>query len=217
MARTAMVRRQAAAAVTAAAALAAAAGLAGCERGAGPEGSAGALEEYRRAAVVSEPRWNPADPRRREEHEAALARYREAVAARAEAHPGYADAFRTWQALEAGGETLAGYHLGILHLYGLGGAAFDQVRALALIRRAAEHGYPPAQTFMGLLAETGDGTMVLADERLALEWYTHGAGGGHCAGVRRLVRVYEEGGLGAAADAAEAARWRARLGECRKR
>ena len=105
----------------------------------------------------------------------------------------------------------------MLHMFGLGGADFDQVAGLQLIETAAEHRYAPAQTFMGLLAERGDGTMVTVDEGLAFEWYTHGARGGHCAAVRRLVRAFEEGELGVAPDAGKADEWRSRLDGCRKR
>ena len=122
-----------------------------------------------------------------------------------------------WEPLAADGDPASSFHLAMLHMFGLGGADFDQFEALRLIEKAAEHRFAPAQTFMGLLAEKGDGTLVVADERLALDWYTHGAKGGHCASVRRLIMAFAEGELGVAVDAAKANEWRARLDGCRKR
>ena len=183
----------------------------------GVAGGAAGPEEYRRAEVVSEARWPADDPATGAEYRSVLARYDEAVAAGDASHPGFGEAREAWERLAEAGSPGAVYHLGILHLYGIGGAAFDQVRAVKLIQDAARNGFPPAQTFMGLLAEDGDGTMVLVDDRLALDWYTHGARGGHCAAVRRVVRAYEKGELGVAADASEAAGWRTRLDGCRRR
>ena len=174
-------------------------------------------DEYRRAEVVSDARWPADDPATGAEYRSALALYDEAVAADDAKHPGYGRARAAWKRLAAADSPGAVYHLGILHLYGLGGATFDQVRALGLIQDAARNGFPPAQTFMGLLAEDGDGSMVLADDGLALDWYLHGARGGHCAAVRRIVRAYERGELGVAPDTSEAATWRTRLDGCRKR
>ena len=49
----------------------------------------------------------------------------------------------------------------MLHYFGLGGAEFHQYRAFELFTAAAENGYPPAQSFLGLMAEQGDGTFTL--------------------------------------------------------
>ena len=184
---------------------------------ASPAGAAAGLEEYRRAEVVAEARWPADDPATGAQYRSALALFDEAVASKDADHPGFGRARELWQRLAEAGSPGARYHLGMLHLYGVGGAAFDQVRAVVLIGDSARNGFPPAQTFMGLLAEDGDGTMVLVDPGLALDWYVHGARGGHCAAVRRVARAYAEGGLGLAADPAQAAGWRARLDGCRKR
>ena len=184
--------------------------------GAGDGGST-ALEEYRRANVLPAEEIAPVAPEVREAHLGALAAFDEAVASKDPKHPGYRKAREAWEPLAAGGDPASTYHLGMLRLFGLGGAAFDQRGAVLAIEEAAVHRYPAAQTFMGLLAEQGDGTMVAADDALALEWYTHGALGGHCAAVRRLVRAYEQAELGVAADAGRADEWRARLDGCRKR
>ena len=175
------------------------------------------LEKYRRANVLSEEEIAAVAPEVRQAHVAALADYDEAVASGDPKHPGYARARKAWEPLAAAGDPASSYHLAMLHLFGLGGAAFDQLAAVRLIEGAAEHRYPPAQTFMGLLAERGDGTMVAADEGLALEWYTHGAQGGHCAAVRRVVRAWREGELGVTPDAGKAREWSVRLDGCRKR
>ena len=181
------------------------------------DSSAGPLEEYRRANVLPAEEIAPVAPDVREAHLAALAVYDEAVASKDPKHPGFKRAREAWEPLAAGGDPAATYHLGMLHLFGLGGASFDQLEAVLMIERAAEHRHPAAQTFMGLLAEQGDGLVVAAGQELAIEWYTHGALGGHCAAVRRLVRAYEQAELGVAADAGKADEWRAQLDGCRKR
>ena len=175
------------------------------------------LEEYRRAHVLPEAEIAAVSAEVREAYLAALAVYDEAVVSKDPKHSGYEKARKAWEPLAAGGDPASTYHLGILRLFGLGGAPFDQREAVLMIEKAAEHRYPAAQTFMGLLAERGDGSMVTVDEALALQWYTHGALGGHCAAVRRLVRAYEQAELGVAADAGKADEWRARLDGCRKR
>ena len=184
--------------------------------GAGGDDPAG-LEQYRRANVLPAEEIAPVAPEVREAHLAALAVFDEAVASKDPKHPGYKKAREGWEPLAAAGDPASTYHFGMLHLFGLGGASFDQLEAVLMIGKAAEHRYPAAQTFMGLLAERGDGLMVAVDQELALEWYTYGALGGHCAAVRRLVRAYEQAELGVVADAGKADEWRARLDGCRKR
>ncbi len=181
------------------------------------DGQSTVLEEYRHANVLPEAEVTPVAAEVREAHHAALALYDEAVASGDPKHAGFKQAREAWEPLADGGDPASTYHLGLLHLFGLGGAAFDQLKAVRMIETAAEHRYPSAQTFMGLLAERGDGVVVVADDRLALEWYTHGALGGHCAAIRRLVQAFENGELGAAVDAGGAAGWRARLDGCRMR
>ena len=191
--------------------------LLACGMAGAAEDDAAGLEQYHRANVRSEAEVAAVSPAAREAHLAALADYDEAVASRDPKHPGFNRAREAWEPLVAGGDPAASFHLAMLHMFGLGGADFDQVAAFRLIEKAAEHRHAQAQTFMGLLAERGDGTMVTVNEGLALEWYTHGAKGGHCAAVRRLVRAFEEGELGVAADAGKADEWRTRLDGCRKR
>ena len=175
------------------------------------------LEQYRRANVLPAAEIAPVAPEVREAHLAALAVFDEAVASKDPKHPGYKKAREVWEPLAAAGDPASTYHFAMLRFFGLGGASFGQLEAVLMIEKAAEHRYPAAQTFMGLLAEQGDGLVVAAGQELALEWYTHGALGGHCAAVRRLVRAYEQAELGVAADAGKADEWRARLDGCRKR
>ena len=185
---------------------------------AGTEGDVSTvLEQYRRADVLSREEVASVAPEVREKHLAALAAYDEAVTSKDPEHPGFGQARKAWEPLAAAGDPASAYHLAMLHMFGLGGARFDQLEAVRLIETAAKHRHPPAQTFMGLLAERGEGMMVAADEKLALAWYVHGASGGHCGAVRRLVRAFERAELGVAADAGEAEAWRARLEGCRKR
>ena len=191
--------------------------LLGCGSAVTEDVDSDGLEEYRRANVLSEAQVPPVAPEVREAHLAALADYDEAVASKDSKHPGFTQAREAWEPLATGGDPASTYHLGMLHMFGLGGANFDQLVAVRMIETAAEGRFPPAQTFMGLLAERGEGMMVAADEGLALEWYTHGARGGHCAAIRRLVRVFEAGDLGVTADAGKADEWRSRLDGCRKR
>ena len=175
------------------------------------------LEQYRRANVLPAEEIAPVAPEVRAAHLAALAVFDEAVASKDPKHPGYKKAREVWEPLAAAGDPASTYHFAMLRFFGLGGASFGQLEAVLMIEKAAEHRYPAAQTFMGLLAEQGDGLVVAAGQELALEWYTHGALGGHCAAVRRLVRAYEQAELGVAADAGKADEWRARLDGCRKR
>jgi hypothetical protein len=69
---------------------------------------------------------------------------------------------------------------------------------------------------MGLEVERSDGTRVRTGDELALMWWLKGAEGNHCAAVRRMVKVYQEGELGMSVDTAEAAEWQARTETCHK-
>ncbi|MCP5150330.1 MAG: sel1 repeat family protein [Ectothiorhodospiraceae bacterium] len=150
-------------------------------------------------------------------YDEALAVFDEARQSGEQTHPGYAKALAAFQPLADGGDARAQYHVGVMHLYGLGGAEFDQWIGMQWIKRAAEGGYHTAQSFMGLMVEKGDGTMTLLGDDHALEWYRKGAEGGHCVAVRRLVRAYEQGELGLAKDPAQADTWRTRLESCSSR
>ncbi|MCH9674198.1 MAG: SEL1-like repeat protein [Gammaproteobacteria bacterium] len=111
-------------------------------------------------------------------------------------HEGYADAFNIFGDLAEQGHPGAKYHLGILHFYGLGGARFDQARAIELIRHAAEGDYYQAQSLMGLMIEKSDGTMVSTNPADAVAWYEKAASAGHCVSIRRLATAYRDGELG---------------------
>lgn len=149
-------------------------------------------------------------------YERAKAAYDEAAASQDGKHEGYSRARVIWQELAAEGDARARYHIGILHLFGLGDAEFDQQKGMQNVSAAAQDGYPVAQSLMGLLTERGDGTMARTGDDVALAWWRKGAEGNHCAAIRRLSRAYERGELGLAADAGEAARWSAREPGCVK-
>jgi TPR repeat protein len=131
-------------------------------------------------------------------------------------HPAYNRARELWRALAEEGDPRARYHLGILHMYGLGDAEFDRQLAVSHVRAAAEGGYPMAQSLMGFMIEGSDGTLIVSGDAVALAWWRKGAEGGHCTAVRRLARAYGNGELGLSADAAQAAAWAAREAGCSK-
>ena len=151
-------------------------------------------------------------------------RFAEALAAFDEAsgtpdikHPSFVRAYSIWSELAKDGDTRANYHMGMMNMFGLGGAEFEQRVGINNIRIAANGGYPIAQSFMGFLVESSDGSLVRTGDELALSWWRKGADGNHCAGIRRLAKAYKKGELGLSADAAKAAEWEARTASCSKR
>ena len=147
-------------------------------------------------------------------HARAKAAYDEAQASRDGEHPGYVEAHAIWKEMAAEGDARAEYHVGIMHMFGLGDAEFDQQVGMEHVRAAAERGYPVAQSFMGLMSERGDGTAARTGDDVALEWWRKGAEGGHCTAVRRMSRAYRNGELGLEADSAQADEWSAREDGC---
>jgi TPR repeat protein len=127
----------------------------------------------------------------------ARAAYDEAAASGNQKHPGYDEAFEIWEQMAADGD------------------ARQQV-AMQHVRAGAEGGYPVAQSFMGWVVETGDGTMAVTGDEAALGWWRKGAQGGHCTAVRRMSRAYRNGELGLERDAAKADAWAAREDGCFK-
>ena len=176
------------------------------------------LEQYRRANVLPAEEIAPVAPEVRAAHLAALAVFDEAVASKDPKHPGYKKAREVWEPLAAAGDPR--FDLSLRHAPLLR-ARRSLVRPVGSGPDDREGGGAPLpggpRPSWALLAEQGDGLVVAAGQELALEWYTHGALGGHCAAVRRLVRAYEQAELGVAADAGKADEWRARLDGCRKR
>jgi TPR repeat protein len=154
---------------------------------------------------------------RDEQFAQALAAFDEASESKNRTHEGFARAYAMWSELAQAGDTRANYHMGIMNMYGIGGAKFEQLLGIGNVRIAAENGYPIAQSLMGFLVERSDGTMVKTGDELALSWWQKGAEGNHCIAVRRLVSVYTNGELGVEADAKQAAEWEARQATCQKR
>lgn len=151
-----------------------------------------------------------------ERFDQARAAFESASGSRDGNHEGYVRAYAIWAELAEEGGSRALYHIGIMNMYGLGGAEFDQLTGVHNVRAAAEGGYPMAQSFMGFMVERSDGLMVEKGDEAALAWWRKGAQGNHCAAVRRLARAYENGELGLPADAAKAAEWNARQQSCDK-
>ena len=145
----------------------------------------------------------------------ALAAFDEASAATDQKHEGFERAYAIWSELAEAGDTRANYHMGIMNMYGIGGAEFEQRVGIRNVRLAAENGYPIAQSLMGFMVERSDGTYVKTGDELALSWWRKGAEGNHCTAIRRMAAVYEKGELGVEADPAKSAEWTARLAGCR--
>jgi len=132
-------------------------------------------------------------------------------------HPGYREALALWEPFARSGHPGASYHVGLLHYFGAGGVSFDQPKGIGLIRSAARQGYPTAQSFLGLLAEQGDGVAVRRSDEEALDWYRKAAAQDQCAAVRRLARAYEQGELGLERAPEQAEQWGRRVAGCRRR
>lgn len=147
----------------------------------------------------------------------ALAAFDEASESKERKHEGFTRAYAIWNELAKAGDTRANYHMGIMNMYGIGGAQFEQMAGIRNVRIAAQSGYPIAQSLMGFLVERSDGTMVKAGDELALSWWRKGADGNHCVAVRRMATVYKNGELGVEADPKQAAEWEARQATCHKR
>jgi WD40 repeat protein len=91
--------------------------------------------------------------------------------------------------------------------YQLGRALYhadQREAAAALIRTAAEKGYPAAQNDLGFRYETGSG--LAKDEAEALRLYRQAAEGGYAPAFSNVGRFYW-GGIGIGVDRAEAVRW----------
>ena len=93
---------------------------------------------------------------------------------------------------------------------------FDQAIGVRKVRKAAQAGYPVAQSLLGFIAENGGGVAVESGDQVAIDWWRKGAQGNHCAAIRRMVKAYTNGELGLPADAAKASEWEARQKDCTK-
>ena len=80
----------------------------------------------------------------------------------------------------------------------------DEVEAVKLHRKAAEQGYAPAQTNLGVSYSTGRG--VPKDEIEAVKWYWKAAEQGDASAQNRLGVMYAVG-KGVAKDDAESLKW----------
>ena len=175
------------------------------------------LEESARDAALLQSAMDKMIEYRDKRFAQALAAFDEASESADGKHEGFTRAYTIWTNLAKAGDTRANYHMGIMNMYGLGGAEFEQQTGTRNVRLAAENGYPIAQSLMGFLVERSDGAMVKTGDELALSWWRKAAEGNHCTAVRRMVKVYENGELGVAADPARASEWNTRIATCHKR
>jgi TPR repeat protein len=175
------------------------------------------LEESSRLATLQQSAMDKLIEYRDKRFGQALAAFDEASDSVDGKHEGFTRAYVMWTELAQTGDTRANYHMGIMNMYGLGGAEFEQQVGIGNVRIAAENGYPIAQSLMGFLVERSDGTMVKTGDKVALDWWRKGAEGNHCTAVRRMVKIYQNGELGVDADPAKAAEWETRIATCHKR
>lgn len=138
----------------------------------------------------------------------------EANAAKDPKHSGYAEAYSIWSRLAEHGNDEAKYHLGILHLYGLGGATFDHIYGYQLIQESAYAGYARAEAYVGVMHEKGSGLFFRKGDAEARGWYEKAAGSGNCYAVRRLSRAQAQGELGFVLDTVTAESYRVRHPSC---
>ena len=68
-----------------------------------------------------------------------------------------------------------------------------------------------------LAAPTRPGLGIELDPDNALDYYRRAAEGGHCAAVKRMMSIAQNGELGVSPDAEEAKSWEARLDNCVRR
>ena len=94
-------------------------------------------------------------------------------------------------------------NLAIMYMYGYG-TKTDGPKAVELLEKAINAGYPAAGRFMGLCFEKGIGAEKNAEK--AAQWYLWGAEKGDAGAAYLLADAYEHGS-GVKADKAEAVRW----------
>lgn len=85
--------------------------------------------------------------------------------------------------------------------------------AARLYALAAAQGDAEAQAALGNFYLSGRG--VAKDEKQALSYFSKAAEQGHVLAIQVLAQAHREGGFGLPRDAAQAARWEARLAEIR--
>ena len=108
------------------------------------------------------------------------------------------------------GNASAQRELGGRYEEGRGGVVRDYRAAVSWFRRAADQGYPPAQTAVGYMLSQGRG--VEQNDAEAARWYRRAAEQGHPRGQNNLGVMYADG-LGVPRDDEEAVRWYRRAAE----
>jgi TPR repeat protein len=95
------------------------------------------------------------------------------------------------------------FELGMNAYTGIGPGRNER-EALDLFRRSADLGYPPAETVMGYLSETG--TIVPKEPQQAVDWYKKAAQQGDVVGAWLVGQTYFAG-TGVPRDLTQAATW----------
>jgi TPR repeat protein len=121
----------------------------------------------------------------------------------------------------------------------------DVATAMSVLRAPANAGHAPSQSLLAFILDRGDfveeaarlytlaaaqgdaeaqaalgnyylvGRGVAKDEKQSLSYFSKAAEQGHVLALQVLAKAYREGGFGLQPDAAQAARWEARLAEIR--
>lgn len=150
-------------------------------------------------------------------YEDAIVAYDQARESKIGEHPGYVFAGNIWERMAADDHPPSQYHLGLLHYFGNGGREFNHNLTGEYVKKSASAGYPLANSFMAFHNENGDGTLFLKSDSNALENWQLAADGGHCSAIKRIIKVYTDGELGAKADPARVADLEKALPNCTKR
>jgi len=106
-------------------------------------------------------------------------------------------------AFNGSGNDTALFNSGISYLNG-DGVTKDEMQAAELVKRAAGHGFAPAQNVLGLLYIQGRG--VPKNESLAVVWCRKAADQGNASAQSNLGLLYEQG-HGVPKDETQAAAW----------
>lgn len=108
------------------------------------------------------------------------------------------------------GDADALYQLALTEL-GLAGR-WEPQAAIPKMLDAATRGVAEAQYWLAWQYESG--ALLPTDAAAALGWYERAAAAGHRLALSRLAKAYDNGELGLARDAAQAARYRALQSQC---
>ena len=121
---------------------------------------------------------------------------------------------RRWLPLALNGQSEAQYKVGMMNLYGIGGAAKDVELGVDWLRKAAEQGYSEASTELGVfylgLNEPSSDTRSAADGQ---RWLERAAEANNARAQLLLGGLYARGRFGVPHDDTAAANWYRRAAE----